>query len=110
MIVEDSPAYMLQLLSNQLPLTLKSHSSSFELEVKNTSKSNSLLNWTREDFLILKSKSSGSELSPLKTCHLLCAVSIWKKVDFHGIALHWKFCQWKTKTQGGGGFQLHGKW
>ncbi|GMP31564.1 hypothetical protein CsSME_00005722 [Camellia sinensis var. sinensis] len=48
-------------LSSQLPLTLKSQTSSLVLAAKNTS--NSVLNWISDDFLTLKSRSLGSELS-----------------------------------------------
>lgn len=69
-----SPVYMVHDLSPQLPLTLKSYFSSFVLAAKNTS--NSVFNWKNDDFFAVKSKSLASELSPLYTCHLLCAVNI----------------------------------
>lgn len=66
------PAYMMQDLSNQLPSILKSHISSLVLEATNTS--NLDLNCKIEDFLTLKIRSFSFVLSPLKACHLLCAV------------------------------------
>ena len=69
-----SPAYIVQPLSCQLPLILKSGCDSLVLDAKKTS--NVVLNWSKDDFFTLKSKSLELLLSPLKTYHLLCTVNI----------------------------------
>lgn len=65
----------MQDLSNQLPFSLKSQTSSFVLPAKNTS--SSVFSWIMEESFVVKSRSLGFELSPLNTCHLRCIDIIW---------------------------------